>query len=172
MTCVNKYNVQKRFGLSGFVILCQAVVSLFGGCSPATSTRIGPPVPPKQEGCSIDILDVGAVPDKPYRDVGVVHLKNCQSYKSGPCREWLIKEACKLGGDVAYNEVNNMNDGRPDNTAGAITYQITIGTYIKNLNTDTLKVTPAGSEHEQEKGCEAPVESEKQETPEGMQCTE
>ncbi|MBN2340607.1 MAG: hypothetical protein JXX29_07880 [Deltaproteobacteria bacterium] len=126
-----------------FIVLSFVVAA----CAPATSSRIGPSMTPKSEDCEIEILKEGEVPDRPYRDVGIVSLKNCPDYATAPCRQWLTREACLLGGDVAYGATDPTRDGRPDQLAGDVTYTVTIGAYVSHVvpekDDPVLNATPA-----------------------------
>lgn len=152
------------------VVNILASLSLALACAPVTSSRIGPPVSPKSENCDIEILTEGEVPNRPYRDVGVVSLSNCQDYMAGPCKNWLIKEACKLGGDVAYPAEDLKRDGRPDNLAGTITVSVTVGAYVNHVvpgdNDPVLNASPAEPCETSEMNLEAA------EDPEAQMCTE
>ena len=79
-----------------------AVSFVFSACIPASITRIGPPRPAKPGDCEVKVLPPGETPDRPWVDIGAVHLENCQEYHVGLCRTWLIKKACALGGEIAY----------------------------------------------------------------------
>ena len=70
-----------------------ALTALLLACSPASVSRIGPPVPPRPDDCEIEILDREEKPSRPYRDVGMVSLENCQDYRTPPCSEWLRRAA-------------------------------------------------------------------------------
>jgi hypothetical protein len=99
-------------------------------CSPVSLSRMGPSLPPRQRDCDILVLPPGATPDRPWRDVGLVSLKNCPEYEAGPCLAWLKKAACELGGDVAYQPQTPLRDGRPDRTAGTVTLQVTVAAFV------------------------------------------
>lgn len=71
-------------------------------CGPAQISRIGPSLPPREPNCEVDVLEPGATPFLAHRDIGVVSLQNCQQYHVNPCRKWLIKAVCEMGGQVAY----------------------------------------------------------------------
>jgi hypothetical protein len=113
-------------------------------CSPVSISRMGPAVTPRPSDCEIDVLAEGALPSRPYRDLGVVALKNCQDYKSGLCLRWLTEAACQLGGQVAYlpKEGGPVVDSQPVLTeqggalvtSDSVTYRILIAAYVADLN--------------------------------------
>jgi hypothetical protein len=106
-----------------------ALVALAGACSPVTISRIGPPVPPRDPGCDLEVLEEGEKPTRPYRDLGVVRLDNCQDYLTPPCRTWLAEAACELGGHVAYLP----EDGRPQTDFAPLTFRVVVAAYIAEL---------------------------------------
>ncbi|MCP4603104.1 MAG: hypothetical protein GY847_21750 [Proteobacteria bacterium] len=106
-----------------------AIWLLAGACSPASISRIGPSVPPRQANCEIESLKKGEKPSRPYRDVGMVALENCQDYLTLPCSEWLRKAACELGGQVAYI----LEGGFPSNQFGPVTFKVMVAAYVADL---------------------------------------
>jgi hypothetical protein len=109
-----------------YIPLSLFVTALLGGCSPVSISRIGPAQPNRGKGCDVDVIPPGEAPPHPYRDIGVVHLTNCQEYTTGPCRRWLVDGVCTLGGNVAY-----LLDPKPsENEFDAVNYRITAGIYI------------------------------------------
>lgn len=151
------------------LIVCANFFS--SGCTHISTTRIGPPLDPKPQDCEIEILAPGNAPLRPYRDVAVISLRNCQEYQSGPCKMQLTKEACSLGGDVAYVQSYDIsNDGRPDSLAGDVTHKLVIATYIASLrpakDDPVLNATPAAP-------CDDSVkDANESETPEDQMCVE
>ncbi|MCP4675135.1 MAG: hypothetical protein GY854_06440 [Deltaproteobacteria bacterium] len=101
-------------------------------CSPATVSRIGPSVPPRTDDCDIEVLEPGETPSRPYRDVGMVTLENCQDYRSPPCREWLRRAACEIGGQVAYF----TDEGRTNEQFGPVTFRVLVAAYVADLRYD------------------------------------
>ena len=63
----------------------------------------------------------GQTPTRPYRDIGVVYLTNCQEYTTGPCRTWLVDGVCELGGNVAYL----LDPAPPNNELDVENFQVT-----------------------------------------------
>jgi len=100
------------------------------GCSPATISRIGPPIPPRAKGCDVQILEKGEKPSRPYRDVGMVTLENCQDYRTPPCKRWLEDAACELGGSVAYEDENQRPQG---DIVAPMTYRVLVAAYVADL---------------------------------------
>jgi hypothetical protein len=101
-----------------------------GGCSPASPTRIGPSLPPKPTDCEMEIIKRGEKPTRPYRDVGMVALENCPDYRMAPCREWLRKAVCELGGQVVYE----LEKTRPDSQIlSPVTYRVVVAVYVADL---------------------------------------
>jgi len=101
-------------------------------CTPATVSTIGPRIPAKDPGCEIEILDPGEIPDRPYRDVGVVSLESCQDYREPPCEGWLVERACSLGGDVAYVS----GDPERIRRAGPVTFRVLVAAWVSGLRPD------------------------------------
>lgn len=133
------------------------ILLLLQACSPASVTQIGPPLPPRRNDCEIKVLSPGNEPDRPYRDVGMVALANCQDYEQQPCRNWLVKEACMLGGDVAY-----LRDEFPERSeTGPVTYRVMVAAYLVGLR-PVDGDQPAGD-------CSSPAEKVPAET---QRCTE
>ncbi|MBN2526506.1 MAG: hypothetical protein JXR76_08930 [Deltaproteobacteria bacterium] len=144
--------------------------SLAMGCAPVTSTRIGPPVSPKSEDCDMEILEAGKTPTRPYRDVGMVSLKNCPEYDTGACKKWLRQEACRLGGDVVYLPHKGSVDDRPETLAGGVTYTLTVAAYVGQMaptkDDAVLNSTPA-------EPCDvSDASDEETDAPEDQMCTE
>lgn len=79
-----------------------ALSLFFSGCAPAVVSRIGSPLPPKPEGCSLDYVEEASQLSGPYRDIGMISLKNCQDPQRAPCSVWMRRAACELGGDAVY----------------------------------------------------------------------
>ena len=104
------------------------LVFLVVGCSPVSVTRIGPKIPSRQKNCDVLVLPPGEVPDRPYRDIGMVHLTNCQEYTVGLCRNWLVESVCELGGNIAY-----LPDPHPPkNELDAVNYRVTAAIYLSD----------------------------------------
>ena len=80
------------------ILLAAAVLS----CSPAKPTRIGPAVVPRPADCELEVMEEGERPTRPYREVGMITLENCQDYRTPPCSGWLQEAACGLGGTIVY----------------------------------------------------------------------
>jgi hypothetical protein len=59
----------------------------------------------------------------------MVELENCQDYRTPPCREWLRKAACELGGQVAYKPVDDNLDAQ----TGPVTFRILVATYVGDM---------------------------------------
>lgn len=106
-----------------------AVLSLFFltlcACSTTSVTRIGPAHPPRGPHCEIEVLEPGQNPTRPYLDVGMVTLENCQDYRTRPCQDRLVREACQLGGHVAY--VQAPSNAEPE--LGQMRFRVMIGAY-------------------------------------------
>ena len=103
---------------------------LLAGCFSATVSRIGPPVPPRNPDCDIEVLAPGQRPSRPYRDVGMVTLENCQDYMTPPCLGRLEKAACGLGGAVAYFD----EDQKPAaDIVAPMTYRVLVAAYVADL---------------------------------------
>lgn len=107
-------------------------VVLFG-CSPVSFTRIGPAMSSREKGCEVLVLPPGDTPDRPHRDIGMVHLSNCQEYTVGLCRGLLVKSVCELGGNVAYLPEPHP----PKNELDSVNYRVTAAIYISELPTTT-----------------------------------
>jgi hypothetical protein len=116
--------------LPGLVAL--AAAWLMVACSPVTISRIGPPVSPRDPDCDLEVLEEGETPSRPYRDLGVVRLDNCQDYRTPPCRTWLAEAACELGGHVAYL----AEDGRPQTDFAPLTFRVLVAAYIADMRPD------------------------------------
>jgi hypothetical protein len=108
-----------------------AAAFLLVACSPAAIVRIGPPLPARPAGCGIEVLAEGA-PSRPYRDVGLVELSNCEDYRDPPCRLWLEDAACELGGQVAYLPA----EGRTQSGIGPVTFRVMVAAYLSKLRPD------------------------------------
>jgi len=117
-------------------MIAAARISLFAtalsasACAPLNVAHIGPQLEPRGAGCTVEILDRGEVPNRPYRDVGLVTIENCQDYRTAPCRGWLEEAACGLGGQVAYVS----EDRRPDSgLSPAMRVQVLVAVYVSDL---------------------------------------
>ncbi len=130
----------------GLLCICSAVLLLCGtACSPAKIVRMGPEISPRSANCEVEVLKKGEVPPRPYRDIGLVELKNCEDYMRLPCRKWLTQAACKLGGQVAYlpdqggpvldSSTLLRSQGRHV-IDGPVTYRIIIAAYVADLDYD------------------------------------
>jgi hypothetical protein len=108
-----------------------AAAFLLAACSPAAIVHIGPPVPARPTGCGIEVLGEGT-PSRPYRDVGLVELSNCEDYREPPCRQWLEDAACELGGQVAYLP----SEGRTRSGMGPVTFRVMVAAYLSELRPD------------------------------------
>jgi hypothetical protein len=110
------------------LLIASAAASI--ACSPVFVARIGPPVPARDPGCDLELLEEGELPDRPYRDVGLVELENCQDYRTPPCRNWLEEAACELGGHVIYLP----EDAPPRNDFTApMRYRVLVAAYVSAL---------------------------------------
>jgi hypothetical protein len=103
-------------------------------CAPLYVTRIGPQLPPRAEGCTVEILDRGETPARPYRDVGLVTIENCQDYRTPPCRGWLEEAVCGLGGQVAYVSEERRPD--PGLSPAPMRVQALAAVYVSDLRPD------------------------------------
>lgn len=102
-------------------------------CSPVFVAHIGPPVPPRDPGCDLELLEEGQLPDRPYRDVGLVELDNCQDFRTPPCRGWLEEAACELGGHVIYLP----EDPPPRNDfTSPLRFRLLVAAYVSALRPD------------------------------------
>jgi len=109
---------------------------VIAACSPVFVSRIGPPVPPRDQGCDLELLEEGQLPDRPYRDVGMVELDNCQDYRTPPCRGWLEEAACELGGHVIYLP----EDPPPRNDfTSPLRFRLMVAAYVSALRPDPDK---------------------------------
>jgi hypothetical protein len=114
-----------------FTVVATALA--LGACSPVNVARIGPQLPPRAGDCTIEILDRGATPQRPYRDVGLVTIENCQDYRTAPCRAWLEEAVCGLGGQVAYVS----EERRPDSgLTPPMRVQVLAAVYVSDLRPD------------------------------------
>ncbi|MFO8072446.1 MAG: hypothetical protein R6V85_11285 [Polyangia bacterium] len=148
--------------------LLAALALLAAGCSPAVISRIGPPVPSRGESCGIEVLEPGEVPQRPYRDVGVVSLENCQDYRDPPCRGWLTEAACELGGHVTYVPDETPRDGG----FGAMTCTVTVAAYVADLRPEPENDPVLGAERgELIPGCDS-FENEGSDEPLPQRCVE
>jgi len=125
----------------------------------------------KSESCDVLVLAPGKTPDRPYRDVGVVELQHCPDYEESPCRKWLIKAACSLGGDVAYF----AEPVRPEYEYNAITYRVTVAAYVALLRQEELRQEELRQEEPQKAsdkpaGCAREVDTEEKEPPVQERC--
>ncbi len=116
--------------VSELIIVASAV--LCSSCAPVAISHIGPNMSSRPKDCDVEILAPGEEPARPYRDVGMVSLKNCQDYQTLPCREWLRKAACEIGGQVAYF----TERGRTNEQFGPVTYKVLVGVYVADLRYD------------------------------------
>jgi hypothetical protein len=124
------------------------IVSLaVAACSPAAVTRIGPPLAPRQNDCAVEVLEDGSAPTRPYRDVGMVTLQNCQDPLTLPCRRWLEEAVCGLGGTVAY--LPEHQRPRADLPA-PMTFAVMAAVYVADLfpsaETDAVLGSRAGEQ--------------------------
>lgn len=117
-------------------ILSVALVEFFAlslgllGCAPAVVSRIGSPLPPKPEDCSVDYVDEEAQLSGPYRDIGMISLKNCQDPQRSPCSAWMRRAACELGGDAVY-PVDEPALG--EERGGDVTIRVMVVSYAGSL---------------------------------------
>ncbi len=118
----------RRFIYFGMWVLV-ALGLLMTGCSPASISRIGPGIQPRSTDCEIEVLEEGRKPSRPYRDVGMVSLENCQDYLTLPCREWLRKAPCEIGGQAAYLS----DEYHPNSGIGPVTYKVMVAAYVADL---------------------------------------
>jgi hypothetical protein len=117
-------------------VLALALTTATTACSPVFVSRIGPPVPARDPGCELELLEEGQLPDRPYRDVGMVELDNCQDYRTPPCRTWLEEAACELGGNVIYPP----QDPPPRNDFTApLRFRLMVAAYVTALRPDPEK---------------------------------
>ncbi len=137
------------FRILNMCVVWIAASFCFVSCIPASISRIGPPRARKPEDCEIRVLPPGETPDRPWVDIGVVHLENCQEYHVGMCRKWLIEKACELGGEVAYlpdpeppkesvHPVPIMptnNDMRVSDPAAVVNFRVLVAVYAVGLST-------------------------------------
>lgn len=114
-------------------VLAAALAWLGCGCSPVFVSRIGPPVEPRDPGCELELLEEGQTPSRPYRDVGLVEVDNCQDYRFSPCRDWLEQAACELGGHVIYPPA----DPPPANDfTSPLRFRLLVAAYVSELRPD------------------------------------
>ena len=116
---------------AGWIPIAAAAL-LSCACAPLRVTHIGPPLPAREAKCAVEILDRGEVPKRPYRDVGLVTIENCQDYRTAPCRGWLEEAVCELGGQVAYVS----EERRPDPGLSPMRVQALAAVYISDLRPD------------------------------------
>jgi len=102
-------------------------------CVPLHVTRIGPALGPRAADCTVEVLGRGEVPSRPYRDVGLVTIENCQDYRTAPCRRWLEEAVCGLGGQVAYVS----EERRPDPGLSPMREMILAAVYVSDLRPDS-----------------------------------
>lgn len=131
-------------------LLVIVLMFLASACSPAAISRIGPTIPARSEDCDVEILEEGAIPNRPYRDVGMVSLSNCQDYRTEPCLSWLRKAACKLGGHVAYSSTQSQ----PVNQTGHVTFKLMVAAYVADLRPDI-----SGDPYLESRNCNPPCKS-------------
>jgi hypothetical protein len=98
-------------------------------CAPLRVSHIGPTLPPRARDCAVEILDRGETPKRPYRDVGLVTIENCQDYRTAPCRRWIEEAVCGLGGQVAYVS----QERRPDPGLAPMRVQVLAAIYVSDL---------------------------------------
>ena len=123
----------RRANSLGGACLATALALATAACSPVFVSRIGPPVPPRDPGCDLELLEEGQLPNRPYRDVGMVELDNCQDYRTPPCRTWLEEAACELGGHVIYPP----EDPPPRNDFTApLRFRLFVAAYVSALRPD------------------------------------
>jgi len=101
-------------------------------CAPMQVTHIGPKLPPRAADCTVEILDRGETPTRPYRDIGLVTIENCQDYRTAPCRRWLEEAVCEIGGQVAYVS----EEHRPESGLSPMRAQILAAVYVSDLRPD------------------------------------
>lgn len=118
-----------------YQILLYTTLTVISGCSAASVSRIGPTLSPRSPDCDVEILEAGTKPTRPYRDVGVVSLKNCQDYRTRPCRDWLAEAVCRLGGHVAYVDEGSNRIGQfgPANQQTTVTYRVMAAAYASEI---------------------------------------
>ncbi len=128
-------------------IIFAAAAVISWSCSPVSISRIGPPLVSRGEGCEVQILEKDDLPNRPYRDVGMVTLDNCQDHRVPLCSNWLKKAVCELGGSFAYpvqeTGTGDAADYFPNDdltAAGAhmMTVRMMVGAYVVDLVTDPL----------------------------------
>jgi hypothetical protein len=132
------------------------ITAALAACSPVSISHIGPALPSRGKGCEVVVFPPGEEPPRPYRDIGVVHLTNCQEYTWGPCKQWLIDGVCELGGNLAYLP----DPVPPKNEFDAVNYHVTAGVYINASSAETTEDVT----------CEAPPPDET--APEMGRCVE
>jgi len=122
------------------------IVSLaVAACSPATATRIGPPLAPRPNDCAVEVLEDGLAPVRPYRDVGMVTLQNCQDPLTPPCRGWLEEAVCGLGGTVAYLPEHQRPRGdMPAPMTVAVMAAVYVADLFPSAETDAVLGSRAG----------------------------
>ena len=122
------------------IILATAAVIVWS-CSPVSITRIGPPLIPRGEDCEVQIFEEGDLPNRPYRDVGMVTLDNCQDHRVPPCAKWLRKAVCEVGGSFAYPAQGAgtdaadyfPDDGLTASGAHMMTVRMMVGAFVVDL---------------------------------------
>ena len=115
---------------SRFALFAVFALFCFLSCSISEVTRIGPAVPSRGKDCGIEILKEGEKPSRPYRDIGMVSLNNCESYLTPPCVGALKAEACALGGHVAYLPEKTV----PDSEIGPVVYRVMVAAYVAEVD--------------------------------------
>jgi hypothetical protein len=131
------------------LIVIVSVMAL--ACSPATISRIGPTLTPREPDCDVEVLPPGEKPTNAHRDIGMVSLQNCQEYHVNPCRKWLTDAVCQMGGHVAY-----LPDPIPPrNEFDAVNYRVMVAVYVISGPPDDEGVCKEPSEPDPEVGeCE------------------
>jgi len=114
--------------VSPFLVFSAAVA-----CAPVSVSHIGPRLAPREEKCAVEVLDKGETPGRPYRDIGLVTVETCEDYRMPPCRTWIVEEACKMGGQIAYVE----ESARPNApTVAPLRARVLIAAYVSDLRPD------------------------------------
>ena len=136
------------------------IMTICTSCTPYATTQIGPALASRPPDCEIAVLKPGETPARPYRDVGVVSLEHCQDYQIPPCREWLRRAACDLGGQVAYLDEYKRPRDPSDAVINPIAFRVLVAAYVADLygNVENDPVYRSRS-------CKPPCK-------EGMQCTD
>ena len=125
--------------MRGLIFAAAAVFAW--SCSPVSITRIGPPLIPRGEDCEVQIFEEDNLPNRPYRDVGMVTLDNCQDHRVPLCSNWLRKAVCEIGGTFAYpvrragTDAADYfpNDALTASGAHMMTVRMMVGAYVADL---------------------------------------